>query len=162
MDIQRFSIRQLLLATAIVALFCVAFVTENPWWRATLGTLTMGMLLNALVAAIFARGEQRAYSLSFFLGAVFFFFGFYTYMVSLPYMITIKFYDYLSNSLPVQPDEENFMLVAIIFWLQVLCLTTAQLGLAWYRRSQKTAACDKVYSPSASESDSRLIQTNSQ
>jgi hypothetical protein len=127
-------------ATVVSALFCVALFNDNEWWRATLGTITTAMILNALLAGVFLRGERQAYSLSYFLGAVFFATGIYTYAISLPYLITVKVLE-LSKALATHPpSEENFFVVATIFWLQVTCFSSAYLGRLWYRRRLESLA----------------------
>src|SRR6187549_3777670 len=68
----RFSIAQLLLLTTGVAVFCVVLMNENEWLRATYVTIALGIVLNALIAAIFARGQRQAFSLGFIVGCLFF------------------------------------------------------------------------------------------
>ncbi len=131
----RFSIFQMMAGTVIVAVFCAALFNENQWWRATLGTITMGMILNALLAAIFSNGERRAFSLSYFVGAVFFLPGLYTYAASLPYLLTITLMDLIGGYTSSGPKRENFLIVAGIFWMQITCLSSAMIGRVWYRRA---------------------------
>jgi len=114
-----------MLAAVVVAIFCEALFNNNQWWRATLITITTGMILNSLLAAIFTNGERRAFSLSYFVGAIFFALGVQTYVVSLPYLLTVEVaveaLEWYKAYAPNPPDEENFSIVATIFWLQVTC-----------------------------------------
>lgn len=136
MENKRFSVLQLMLVTVITALFSVALFTDNQWWRATLGTITTAMILNSLLAAIFTRGERRAFSLSYFVGSVFFAIGVYTYMVSLPYLLTIKALELVKAYATNPPSDENFLIVATIFWIHVTCYSSGLAGRAWYRHTQ--------------------------
>jgi hypothetical protein len=131
----RFSVLQLMVATVVIAVFSVALFNDNEWWRATLGTVTTAMILNALLAAIFTKGERWAFSLSYFVGAVFFAFGVYTYVASLPYLLTVKAYELVKAYASSPPNEENFMIVAIIFWIQITCYSSGIVGRAWYRKT---------------------------
>ena len=132
----RFSVSQLMIAAVVVALFCESLFNNNEWWRATLVTITTGMVLNSLLAAIFTTGERRAYSLSYFVGALFFALGVYTYSMSLPYLLTVKAFDWMQAYAPTPPDEENFYIVTTTFWLQITCYSSAFVGRFWYRRTQ--------------------------
>jgi uncharacterized membrane protein len=131
----RFSILHLLFGMSVVALFVASLLNQSPWYRATLGTLTSGMILNAILASLFTTGERRALALSYFIGAIFFGAGMYTYVVSLPYLLTVEFLPWLSSFSSVPIDEENYLIVAAIFWLQVTCMASAIIGRAWYRNS---------------------------
>ena len=131
----RFSIIYLMFGTTVIAVFCAALFNESQWWRATLGTISMALILNSLLAAIYSRGERRVFSLSYFLGAVFFVPGMYTYMASLPYLITINLMDLLG--VLAGPRRGNFMVVATIFWLQLTCLSSGFIGLRWYRKTKQ-------------------------
>ena len=57
----RFSIRQLLVATALVAVACVALRSASPIWVAALLGLTLLMLTAALPLAICRQGADRAW-----------------------------------------------------------------------------------------------------
>ncbi len=131
----RFSVLQLMLATVVIAVFSVALFNDNQWWRATLGTITMAMILNSLLAAIFTKGERWAFSLSYFLGALFVMFGAYTYVASLPYLLTMKSLEFVKAYASSPPDDENFLIVAVIFWIQVTCYSSGMVGRTWYRRT---------------------------
>jgi hypothetical protein len=131
----RFSIIHMMIGMAIIAVFCAALFNESRWWRATLGTVTSGMILNSLLAAIFSVGERRAFSLSYFVGALFFVMGIYTYVASLPYLITISLMEWIGDY--AGPRRENFLVVSSLFWLQVTCIGSAFIGRLWYRRNQR-------------------------
>ena len=131
----RFSVLQLMVATVVIAVFSVALFNDNEWWRATLGTITMAMILNALLASIFTKGERWAFSLSYFVGAVFFTFGVYTYAASLPYLLTVKAYELVKAYASSPPNNENFLIVAVIFWIQITCYSSGIVGRAWYRKT---------------------------
>lgn len=139
----RFTVLQLMAATVVIAVFCVALFTDNSWWRATLGTISMAMLLNSLLAAIFTHGERRAFSLSYFVAALFFFsVGVYGHTVSLPYLLTLKAFEVLEAHGAHPPNKENFLIVAGIFWLQLTCYSSALVGRGWYRRAISAKASD--------------------
>jgi hypothetical protein len=131
----RYSILQLMLGMIIVAVLCASLLNQSPWYRATLGTLTSGMILNAVLASLFSTGERRAFALSYFIGAIFFLTGLYTYAVSLPYLLTLEFQKWLTAFSSVPVDQENFLIVAAIFWLQLTCLASGIIGRAWYRNA---------------------------
>lgn len=61
----RFSIRQLLLGTALVAAACVALRSASPDWVAALLGLTLLVLVAAIALAIFRQAGQRAFWLGF-------------------------------------------------------------------------------------------------
>jgi hypothetical protein len=150
----RFSVLQLMAATVVTAVFSVALFSDNQWWRATMGTITMAMILNALLAAIFTKGERWAFSLSYFVGALFFPISVYTYVVSLPYLLTIKAYEIVKAYASSPPNEENFLIVATIFWIQVTCYTSGIVGRGWYRRTlaeKATAVVDAVVDRNTSQ-----------
>jgi hypothetical protein len=98
--------------------------------------LMMLMALVAMLASVFARGERRVFALGYFLGAVFFPIALYGYMASLPYLLTVKLYDFGDNLSPGMLVRENFYIVAAIFWLQFTCITSGFLGLTWQRSAQ--------------------------
>jgi hypothetical protein len=61
----RFSIRQLLLGTALVAVGCVALRSASPMWVAALLGLTLLLLVAAVPLAIFRQGTNRAWWFGF-------------------------------------------------------------------------------------------------
>lgn len=135
-----FSISNIMFAMVVAAIFSAALFQESPWWRATLGTITLAMILNGMLAGIFARGERRVFGLSFFLGAVFFAPSCYTFQASLPFMITSKLLE-IARVYTARPiNTENFYIVAVIFWLQLTCFAAGFAGLYWHRSSKKSDA----------------------
>jgi hypothetical protein len=144
----RFSVLQLMFATVVIAVFSVALFNDNQWWRATLGTITMAMILNSLLAAIFTKGERWAFSLSYFVGALFFALGVYTYVVSLPYLLTLKALEFVKAYASSPPSDENFLIVAVIFWIQVTCYSSGIVGRKWYRRTLAEKASSAASQPS--------------
>lgn len=134
----RFSVFQLLVGMVVAAVFCVALFNENEWWRATLGTVTSAMILNSLLAAIFAKGKKRAFALSFFAGAGFCPLMAYTYVASLPFLITRKLMLWINEFTSSPLSQENFYVVASIFWIQVTCWISGYIGLAWYNSSESS------------------------
>jgi hypothetical protein len=69
----RFSLRALLVAVAFVALSIVATMNANYRWVVALEMLAFLLLFTALVGAIYARGERRA----FWIGCAIFGWGFW-------------------------------------------------------------------------------------
>jgi hypothetical protein len=61
----RFSIRQLLLGTALVAVACVALRSASPLWVAALLGLTLLLFAAAVPLAVFRQGTDRAYWFGF-------------------------------------------------------------------------------------------------
>ena len=61
----RFSIRQLLLGTALVAVGCVALRSASPTWVAALLGVVLLVLTAAVPLAIFRQGAQRAWWFGF-------------------------------------------------------------------------------------------------
>jgi hypothetical protein len=66
-----FSIRQLLLGTAFVALACVALRSAGPWWVSATFALTVAALAVGVLLAVYRTGGERAFWTGFVLcGAV--------------------------------------------------------------------------------------------
>ncbi len=61
----RFSLRQLLLGTALVAVACVALRSASPTWVAALLGLTLFALTAAVPLTIFRQGANRAWWFGF-------------------------------------------------------------------------------------------------
>jgi hypothetical protein len=61
----RFSIRQLLIWTAVIALGCVALRSASPGWVAALSSLTPLVLATATLFAVFRQGADRAHWIGF-------------------------------------------------------------------------------------------------
>lgn len=133
-----FGVLHLLVAISVLAVFSAALFHENEWWRAILGTSTSMLILNSIFASIFARGEQRAFALSYFIGAVFCPIMAYSYMVSLPFLITQKLEEFIQNLTAGEFNTQNFYTIALLFWINVTCITSGYMGRAWYRRNVRT------------------------
>ena len=118
----RFSIRQLFLGTALVAVGCVALRGASSIWVAAL----LGLLLLALTAAvplaIFRQGNQRAWWFGFAL------FG-WLYLLLLAYGWSLDPNTWESN--PLQPHS----------------LVTAQLASSAYQRLYAARAIPYPYQP---------------
>jgi hypothetical protein len=128
-----FGLWELMIVMALVAVYCSGLFIQNEWVRASLGTITAASILNAMLAAIYSRGERRVFALSYFLGAVFFPVACYGYMASLPFLLTQKLYEICDSLSPGSFKGENFWIVATVFWLQFSCTASGFLGLAWHR-----------------------------
>ncbi|MEX2175919.1 MAG: hypothetical protein WD872_16275 [Pirellulaceae bacterium] len=61
----RFSIRQLLLGTALVAVACVALRNAGGWWVSALLAVTVLVLTAAVLLALFRERSQRAFWIGF-------------------------------------------------------------------------------------------------
>ncbi len=131
---RRFSVLHLIVGTAIAAVYCAALFNESPWWRATLGTITLAMLLNSALAAIYATGLKRVFAVGFLIGAIFFVLGIYSSIAeaSLPVLLTTKLLEWL-QALSIRIQEKNYLLVASIFWLQATCLASGYAAIWWHK-----------------------------
>lgn len=65
MGLLRFSIRQLLLCTAVIALGCVALRSAKPTWVAAMLAFTLLVLATAALFAVFRQGADRAQWIGF-------------------------------------------------------------------------------------------------
>jgi uncharacterized membrane protein len=131
----RFSIAQLLLLTTGVAVFCVVLMNENKWLRATYVTVSLGVALNALIAAIFARGERQAYSIGFVVGIAFFGLAVYSAVFTLPYLLTMELHQWLKATVASPPSDEHFAVVTGVFWVMLTATTSGFVSRRWYARS---------------------------
>lgn len=131
---RRYSVRQLMQQTAIASLFFAALLHENQWWRATLGTVTIAMIFNELLAIIYASGTRRAFAIGHSMAAFLLPFSLYAAGFTLPYLITLELLKWIKSIQPI--DETNFYVVMGIFWVQVACRASGTLGMYWYRHSQ--------------------------
>lgn len=61
----RFSLRQLLIATTVVAIGCYALRYASPWWTSKLFYCSLLLLATAALLAINTRGVSRAFWLAF-------------------------------------------------------------------------------------------------
>ena len=65
MSFLQFSLRHLLVAVASIAVACTALLNANVWWVGGIWLCTIGLLVLALLAAIFRRGERQAFWVGF-------------------------------------------------------------------------------------------------
>ena len=61
----QFSIKALLGLAVFVALACAALLNASEWWLSATFTLTLAVLLVAVLASIFRRGSTRAFWIGF-------------------------------------------------------------------------------------------------
>ena len=61
----QFSIKALLGLAVFVALACAALLSASEWWAGATFTLTLAVLLVAVLASIFRRGSTRAFWIGF-------------------------------------------------------------------------------------------------
>lgn len=61
----QFSLRQLIYATAIIGIACVALMYATPFWAALAFSVTILLLLAAFVLASAAKGQQRMFWVGF-------------------------------------------------------------------------------------------------
>jgi len=61
----RFSIRQLLIVTALLAVAFVALLNASPWWAAAMSSGVLLTLSAAIVLAIYREGQGRAFWIGF-------------------------------------------------------------------------------------------------
>lgn len=74
----RFSMKSLLVASALVAAGCAALFYPNEYLTTGFSTATLGVILLALTAAVVSRGATRAYWAGFAIfGGVYFLAAFY-------------------------------------------------------------------------------------
>ena len=132
---RRFSVRQLMMQTAVASLFFASLFHENQWWRATLGTVTLTMIFNELVATIYATGSRRAFAVGHSLAAALFPFSLYGSAFLLPYLFSVELLKVIEALQPV--DSTNYWVVIGIFWLQLSCRGSGYLAVYWYRCNLK-------------------------
>jgi drug/metabolite transporter (DMT)-like permease len=61
----QFSIKALLGSVVFVALACTALLNASEWWASAACTVTLAVLLIAVLASVFRRGPRRAFWLGF-------------------------------------------------------------------------------------------------
>lgn len=122
--------------TAIASLFFAALLHENQWWRATLFTVTLAMIFNELVAAIYAQGARRAFAVGHSLAAMLFPLTLYGIGLTLPHLITVELLKIIETLQPI--NEENYLIVMVIFWLQLSCRSSGYLGVYWFRQTRSS------------------------
>ncbi len=145
----RFSIAQLFLFTVGVAVFCFVLVTDNEWLRAAYVTAALGAAFHALIAAIFTRGERQIFAIGFVLGILFSGAAMPIAGVTLPGLITVELYKWISQAMATPPDDDHVMTVMIIFWVLLAATSSAYASLAWHR----------VYRARPEQNDDRNRQT---
>lgn len=112
----RFSIRNLLLATAAIALYCAVFANPENEWLLLFLPATFGMLGFGILAAMYRRDTARA----FWNGFEIFGWG---------YLALFYFFEW-----PRRPQEVLMMLLG--------CLPVALIGgvIGWYLRKTRDSA----------------------
>lgn len=133
----RFSIVQLLVLMTGIALFFIILMNENEWLFATYTTLLGGVVLGVLVTAICARGERQFFSLGFICCFPVYYISIYSYAVSLPYLLTVKFYEFLESANVDVPSDDHFLVVMGSFWIFLTSFGMGRLGQYWYRKTQE-------------------------
>lgn len=137
---RHWTLAQLMLVTAGVAVFCVVLLNENQWLRATYVTAALSAGLNALVAAILARGERQAFAIGFVAGVAFFAASALAASVTLPFLLTMELLEWLRSARPTPPSEEHFYIVTSVFWVLLTAISSGYLGRWWYRAAQAQKA----------------------
>jgi hypothetical protein len=128
----RFSLAQLLTLTAAVAVSCVVLMNENEWLRAAYVTASLGILLNALIAAIFSRGQRQVFSIGFIAGAVFCgTAGLYSAGFTLPYLLSIELQKWIKQSASHPPSDMHFAIVMGISWTIATATMSGFLACKW-------------------------------
>lgn len=130
---KRYSVKQVMLQTAIASLLFAALFHENEWLRAILFTVTVGMIFNEILAIIYATGNRRAFAIGHSIAVVFFPLCYWGVTFSLPYLLTMKLLNFMK--LLQNVNEENFWIVAAIFWTHVTCRSSGYLAVLWNRSS---------------------------
>ena len=137
-----YSIIHLMCVTAMAALCFNTLLTESPWWRATLTTLTLGLVMNSLIGSAVCRGPKQAYSIGFAISSFFYTISLYTLMglETLPLLITQHARAYLVKHTVSPPSEDHFYLISVIAWGLACAYTGALLARHWYVRRAKEQA----------------------
>ena len=130
-----FRIVHLLLLTALIAVFCVVLVNENEWLRATYVTCALGAVLNAAIAAIFARGERQAFAGGFIVGSFFFGVSVYAATVTLPYLLTARLLDWMQSA-SAAPSDDHYWIITTTTWVMLTASSSGLIARAWYLRVQ--------------------------
>jgi hypothetical protein len=61
----RFSLAGLMGIVAVIALGCVGLVSASTFWTSAAATITLGLLLGAVLGAVLLRGAEQAFLLGF-------------------------------------------------------------------------------------------------
>lgn len=69
--------------------------------------------------------------------------------VTLPGLITVELYKWISQAMATPPDDDHVMTVMIIFWVLLAATSSAYVSLAWHR----------VYRARPEQNDDRNRQT---
>ncbi len=133
----RFSIVQLLCLMTVIALLVVVLMNENEWLFATYTTLLGGVVLSVLVTSICARGERQFFSLGFICCFPVYYISIYSYAVSLPYLLTVRLYEFLKSANVDMPSDDHFYIVMGSFWILLTSFGMGRLGQYWFRRTQE-------------------------
>ncbi len=137
----RYTILHLLLLTVIVAFYYVALLTESPWWRATLMTISLCLFLQSIIASIITRGERQAFALGYMASTLFFLVSLYASfgIETLPYLLTQMLWTKIATVSTSPPSEEHFYIVAALFWSQTCSYTGGALSRRWHRQRSAVA-----------------------
>jgi hypothetical protein len=137
----RYTILHLLLLTMLVALYYVAMLTESPWWRATLMTISLCLFLNSIIASIIARGSRQAFALGYMVSTFFYLISLYASLgiETLPFLLTQMLWTKMATISLSPPSEEHFYVIAGLFWAQVFAYTGALMSLRWYHQRMSAA-----------------------
>jgi hypothetical protein len=147
MRMPRFRIVHLLLLTGIVAAFCVVLVNENEWLRATYVTGSLAVLLNAVIAAIFARGRRQAFAGGFVVGSFLFGLSCYAAPVTLPYLLTARLYDWMQAT-SVAPDDDHYWIVMATTWAMLMATSSGVVARGWHLHVQAGRGGEDACGPS--------------
>jgi hypothetical protein len=130
----RHTILHLLFVTAVAALGFATLFNESPWWRASLMTLTLCLVLKALIAAVICRGARQAFSLGFVISTVFFLLSLYTLagVETLPYLLTQLVWEHVVIRATTPPSSEHFYMVSVILWGLGCAYSGGLLSVRWY------------------------------
>ena len=136
-----YSILHVMAVTAIAAIGFNTLLNESPWWRATLTTLTLGLVLNSLIRCAVCRGAKQAYAIGFAVSSFFYLLSLYTLagLETLPLLITQHAHVYLAQHTASPPSEEHFFLVAIIIWGLACAYAGGLAARHWHARRVKEA-----------------------
>ncbi len=141
-----FTIVHLLLLTALIAVFCVTLVNENEWLRATYVTCALGAVLNAPIAAIFARGERQAFAGGFIAGSFLFGVSVNAAAATLPYLLTLRLYDWMKAA-SAAPSEEHYWIITTTTWVMLTAVSSGLIARAWYLRVQAERCGNEAAEP---------------
>ena len=122
--------------TAVIAVCCIALAHESPWTRASLSTIALGLMMNALVRCAICRGERQAFAIGFSISSFFYLLSLYTLvgLETLPLLITQQLRLYLV-AYSTNPVSEDHFYIAMVFCWGLLCAYTGGVfALQWYKQ----------------------------